>query len=344
MKLLQSMTMKTYLRQVLSSILHRYGFEIVDSRNLYEWQNSSQSNCHCTSRTKRSLLPSGASEYLVESNPILKDLRARYAAFNAEVTNPLVWTDNILSADEMLYFRGENAYVWQLRGANMNILAYALTTYYIKSIDTLGLLQKLEEDGLFGNCCFSIDSKLVSRDLLDSIVEIYFLEKHLSLSTSNRLTVLDIGAGYGRLAHRMQIALPNIANYFCVDAFPTSSFISQYYLKFRNLEEQTKVVPLDEIEETLKNRNVDIALNIHSFSECKISAIEWWLSLLAKYRVRYLMVVPNPLELQTNDGIDFSPIIKKHGYRLLAQEPKFRDPIVQQYAINPTNHYLFELR
>jgi hypothetical protein len=37
-------------------------------------------------------------------------------------------------------------------------------------------------------------------------------------------------------------------------------------------------------------------------------------------------------------------IIDAHGYELIAKEPKYLDPVVQEYAANPTYHYLFQLR
>jgi hypothetical protein len=331
--------LKRYLRMGLNSVLNRYGFEIVASRLLYEWQKYPRK----VSSYKQTPLPEEASSYLVQGNPRLRELQERYSSFNSEVMAPFVWTDSYVRPDDMLYFRGDNAYVWQLRGRNMNELGYALATYYVKSIDKLNLLQRLEEDELFGNYSFLVDDTLVSRDLLDSISEIYFLERHLGISSLDDLTVLDIGAGYGRLAHRMLNALPNISQYLCADAFAISSFICEYYLRYRNLEHRAEIAPIYEIEDLLRNRNVDIAVNIHSFSECRLSAIEWWLSILAKYNVKNFMVVPNPPELRTNDGVDFGDMIEKHGYRMIARDPKYRDPVVQQYAINPSNYYLFEL-
>ena len=243
----------------------------------------------------------------------------------------------------MLYFRGDNAYAYQLRGPNMNIMAYALTTYYVKSIDKLQLLEILKEDDFFGIFTFNINNKLISRDLLDSIIEIYFLEKHLNISSSKNLTILDIGAGYGRLAHRMLDALPNIVEYLCTDAFPISTFISEYYLRFRNLEDRAKVVPIDELENNLKSRTINIAVNIHSFPEVTLSAIEWWLSLLAKYNVKYLMVVPNSGVLRTVDGNNFGEIVEKYGYKLMAKEHNYNDLIVQEFALMPTYYFLFRL-
>jgi hypothetical protein len=105
--------------------------------------------------------------------------------------------------------------------------------------------------------------------------------------------VLDIGAGYGRLAHRMLTALPNIRDYYCTDAVPVSTFLSEYYLQYRELGDRAHVIPLDEIENTLKEQPVQLAINIHSFSECGTAAIDWWVKLLAKSKVRHLMIVPN---------------------------------------------------
>lgn len=109
-----------------------------------------------------------------------------------------------------------------------------------------------------------------------------------------------------------------------------------------------KTVALDEIEEALRRHPPDIAVNIHGFSECKISAVDWWVALLQEARVRYLMVVPNALgtggrQLLTNDGADIQKIVQAHGYELIVREPEYLDPVVQKYAINPTHHYLFQL-
>jgi len=225
----------------------------------------------------------------------------------------------------------------------MNTLSYALTTYYVPSIDQLGLMKTFEEYESFGVHTFNVGNKRVSRDLLDSISEIHFLEKHLSVSTRSDFSVLDIGAGYGRLAHRMTSALPN-ARYFCTDAVAISTFLCEYYLSHCGLEGRATVLPLDEVEQALTLTPIDIAVNIHSFSECKPSAIDWWVSLVAKHKVRYLMIVPNTGDaLRTHEGVDFTSIIESRGYRLKANEPKYRDPVVQQYGINPSYYFLFEL-
>ncbi|MDQ3019686.1 MAG: putative sugar O-methyltransferase [Bacteroidota bacterium] len=334
---------KKWLKNYLKNVLKHHGYEIQKSSSSYEWQKLAKES----PVYNESKLPKGSENYFQYNNPRLKELKERYALFDGNVITPLLWTENHVSPDDIKYFRGDNAYVWQLRGKSMNIFGYVLSTYYVKSIDYLGLLEKLTEDPYFGNIYFHIDNKIISRDLLDSIIEIYFLEKHLSISSINDLNILDIGAGYGRLAHRMITALPNIRSYLCTDAFAYSTFISEYYIRYRNLEDKAKVVPLDEIEKVLTAEKIDIAINIHSFSECKTAAIEWWLSLLEKNKIKYLMIVPNEMPgienvLLTNDNINFQEIIERHGYKLITKAPKYSDSTVQEYAINPTYYYLFE--
>ena len=96
---------------------------------------------------------------------------------------------------------------------------------------------------------------------------------------------------------------------------------------------------------------VDIAVNIHSFSECSLAAVDAWMALLADLRVGHLMVVPNAVSrdgsdgitMRTNAGEDFSAVVRRHGYVLAANEPKYADPVVQEYGVSPAAHLLFRL-
>lgn len=336
--------MKRQLLHALNSVLRHYDCYIVRGSTLDDRQGSTRA--YTLSRSRK--LPDGAEDYLTFDNPRLRQLEEKYAKCETGVTTPLVWTDTHLRRDDIRYFRGDNAYVWQLRGHNMNLAAYALSTYYVRSIDRLGLLDKLREDNYFGTFTFCHSNTMVSRDLLDSILEMYFLENHLNISAWPDVAILDIGAGYGRLAHRMVTALPNLHRFWCADAVAVSSFICEYYLAFRGVSDRAKVIQLDEIQTVLEDVKIDIAVNIHSFSECTIDAIEWWLGRLEKRGIRYLMVVPNASDqngkqLLTNDGKDFGRVIERMGYRMVAKAPKYSDPVVQEYGIGPTWHYLFEL-
>jgi SAM-dependent methyltransferase len=208
------------------------------------------------------------------------------------------------------------------------------------------LLQTLHEDGAFGCITFSYPGiGRVSRDLLESVIQINFLHKYVNVLARDDLRILDIGAGYGRMAHRMLEANSRIKSYTCVDAVPESTFLCEFYLKYRGLEKSVQVLPMDELEQRLSS--YDLALNIHSFSECTYAAIEWWLRKLRQMQVRYLMIVPNsPTRFLSTevDGSrrDFAPLLEELGYELIAQEPLFDDQAVREYMRVSDNMFLFD--
>lgn len=338
--------MKSLVRAGLDRLLESRGLAVVDRESLYEWQLP-------LPQPAVTRPPSAVDDDTLRGdNPRLLELRARYAAFDPVVTTPLVWNEGAVRDDDLRAFRGHTAYVWQEAGAriqsshNLNPIGYALACYYLQGIDALHLLDHCHEDGAFGARTIEIAGRTVSRDLLDSICEICFLERHLALPTHRNFRVLDIGAGYGRLAHRMTEALPGV-QYLCTDAYAPSTFLSEYYLNFRE-QPRASVVPLDEIESVLAAHPVDLAINVHSFAECRMEAIEWWLKLLARFRVPDLMIVTNDSGhaadmLCTNEGHDMQPLFERCGYRIVAHDPKYLDPVVQRHAISPAHHLLFRL-
>jgi hypothetical protein len=290
-------------------------------------------------------LPADARESLSSDSPRLKDLQIRYKESDYPVEEEMVWTDDRVSPEDMLYFRGHNAYLYQDGRFNRNVIGYLLSYYYIKSIDQHHLLDLLKEDNSFGAITYLIDGRLVSRDLLDSIIEIYFLDSHLDLFQRSKFSVLDIGAGYGRLAYRMVEAFPNLETYLCTDAIAVSSFIADYYLRFRGMDHKTRILPLDVVKESLKEYEVDLAVNIHSFSECSLQAIEWWMAIVAGNRIPYLLIVPNSKDdLLTQNRESFSHLVEGSGYELIARGPRYEDPMLQKYALNPDYFHLYRLR
>ncbi|WP_197520526.1 putative sugar O-methyltransferase [Mycobacterium sp. E2479] len=287
---------------------------------------------------------------LCATNPELEALRQRYGGVQDVIRRSPVWRAGYVSADDLLYFRGDNAYVFQFRDKNTPE-KYVLTYFYLKTIDTLGLLDTFTEDGDYGVFTFptgdvdqSGNQRLVSRDLLDSVSELLFLERVLQISKRPNLKVLDIGAGYGRLAYRAVTALSNIDTYFCIDAIPESTFLSEYYLRQKGAA-RARVVPFDD-QRDLTPGTIDLAVNIHSFSECSTEAVDYWVSRCAELKVEYLFIVPNmsiegEKAVRMVDGTDFSPLLEQHGYRLCHVEPKYGNPEVQRFGVSPKWYYLF---
>lgn len=286
-------------------------------------------------------LPAGAEQTLRYDNPRLLDLQRRYQAVNSPICVHTQWKRQLRpDSMDLRWFRGDNAYVWQYRHVrDFTRLRYYLYAHYVREHDHRGLLGKtLTEDGLFGCFRFRFEQMpTVSRDLLDSVNELYFLDRHLDLFGRRGVQVLDIGAGYGRLAHRMLEAVPGVERYWCIDAIARSTFLCEYYLRYRNqLDEvggRATVVALDQMQTIPRNR-IDLALNIHSFSEMSHAAVSAWVQWLAEIGARYLMVIPNEPDMLSKEADGsrrtYRDAIEGAGYRLLVNEPTIRNPDVRR--------------
>ena len=175
---------------------------------------------------------------------------------------------------------------------------------------------KFEEDGAFGCVTKEVSGTVVSRDLLDSIVELERLRAWLGADFFKNARVLDIGAGYGRLAHRLLHHFPG-CGVVCTDPIPVSRVVCAKYLKFRGADHAYVVEP-----EKLDTYRFDLAVNIHSWSECTLDEVEWWLALLDRVECKQLFMVPHTPNLGTwslekggGNGPSFEALLHDHFWR-----------------------------
>lgn len=245
------------------------------------------------------------------------------------------WPDRV--SDEL--FRREGDYLGQL-GGGMTAQNYWNTVEYIRRDPDLVWYAALDEDDdEFGVVSFDIDGKKITRDLLDSILEINYLHDRLQIDRDARITVLDIGAGYGRFAHRFTRVFPNSFVY-CADAVEKSSEICEKYLKYRAVD-RARVISMDEA--VMMVNHVDLAVNIHSWSECTLHSINTWLRLLMAKHVKNLFLVPHTIHCMSmeRDGSAqcFLPWVLNSGFSLIDSRRKFPPNVAGVY---PTQYYLFE--
>ena len=280
--------------------------------------------------------------YLTRKNPALVDLKQRYErAPKPEHSAWTHWENSI----ELRRFRGENDYLSQAYFRQTGF-RYSLTAAYTEMVDQWKLLDTLTEDDRFGVKTWDVlPGKVITRDLLDSILEIYFLREALSLERNSNLRVLDIGAGYGRLAHRVTNAFPQ-AHVTCTDAVATSTFLSEFYLRYRNAAERTRVVPFDKLNE-LQAGKYDLAVNVHSWTECTRAFVAFWLDRVVDLGIKNLFVVPHFGDFATTerDGTmgTYEPELKRHGFKQVRHQPKCHlSKIVQTSCINPADYRFFQ--
>jgi hypothetical protein len=146
-----------------------------------------------------------------------------------------------------------------------------------------------------------------TRAWLDGVVEADYLNRHLPGGLRHQ-RIIDIGAGYGRLAGIMTRLYPQL-HYQCIDAVPISTFLSERYLA--ELQSPAKVLTLDQTFQA------DVAINVHSWNECSVPQIARWLDLLAD--IPYLFTVSHNSAYLTYRGPSFRPLIESH-YDLVAPE------------------------
>jgi hypothetical protein len=293
-------------------------------------------------------LPAGAEAELRSDNPRLAELRTRYAAVGLPASR---WDgERVARFLDLCWFRGETLITWHYREEpRLTRLKFFVFEEYVRAQDRLGLLERLAEDAAFGCWTYEYPGRpRVSRDLLDSVLQLNFLERRLHLSASPQLRVLDIGAGYGRLAHRMTGAFAGVEDYCCTDGVPESTFVSEYYLRHRGCTPPARVVALDEVAAgALEPGSFDLAVNIHAWPEIPLEAIAWWIDELVRLRVPRLFVIPNEatelLSLEPDASRrDFMPLLEAAGYRLVAREPVFDDPAVRELLGVDDHFHLFE--
>lgn len=278
-------------------------------------------------------LPPGAERELREDHPRLLELRAAYAALDVPVTRASRWSPERVEAFlDLRRFRGETLITWHYREDSVATeRKFEAWARHVAAADERGLLERLGEDGAYGCWSYAFAGlPRVSRDLLESVGELGFLERRLGLAARERFAVLDVGAGYGRLAHRMAGAYPNLADYACLDAVAESTFVCEHYLRHRGCVPPARVVALHRLEAELQPGSFDLAVNVHSFSEMPRAAVAWWLARLAALGVPRLLVVPNEpdgLRSLEPDGArgDCADLLEAAGFALEAAEPAIDD-------------------
>jgi len=158
-----------------------------------------------------------------------------------------------------------------------------------------------DDDGAYGATTRLVQGRMVSRDLLDSCVELGYLARQLGIYQLAEASILDIGAGYGRLAHRLHVALPT-ARVYCADTVAASREVCAQYLAHRGVE--PRVYAPSELD---RLPAMSLAVAVHSWPECTLAEVQWWLGWLADHKVPHLYVVPHDRALTCEWGSSPGP-------------------------------------
>jgi putative sugar O-methyltransferase len=249
------------------------------------------------------------------------------------------WTSKHLEDLNVANFRSDNVYVWQKR--DMDETNFLISFLSARLLDHANLFNLIKENGSFGVEVYQVAGVNVSRDLIDSVLEINFLIDIIGIEELSKYKVLDIGAGYGRLAKNLTQVFEDI-KVGCIDSIPISTAISEFYLEKEIVDKKVNIYTMDQLSQ-IPVGSFDLATNIHSFSEMSIDAVEDWIKTLKILNVPKVFVVPNPKELQLNLLQDFKSIFEKYGYSVKIKRSKYSENIDDKYLVYPSNYFYLEL-
>ncbi len=157
----------------------------------------------------------------------------------------------------------------------------------------------------------------VTRMWLDSNVELDFVRRHIPSARR----VLDIGAGYGRLAVAGRAMFDR---YVCVDAVPISTEVCRAYCG--RFASRTEIPSLPDFLAIYRDNysDIDLAINIHSWNECTRAQISAWLDVLGEIGIPYLFTVSHG---QNDASIEQSYYAWEEG------RPSWRPLIEERYDL-----------
>lgn len=254
----------------------------------------------------------------------------------ASPTNLSYWSSELTSSINLRTFRGHGPYLWQL-GVTANTLSRSFDALPSQSQVYASLL---DEDGTFGAVCHQVGSAILSRDLLDSASELAYLAE---MAPTSNARAVDIGAGYGRLAHRASALLPAI-EWLCVDAVDASTKVCRFYLDHRRCT-GVEVASAASAQRAVAQFSAELAVAAHSLPEMPLSAVIGWLTLLRESGCEFLYVVADLDKGLTSWEMDWSrvdllPVIESVGFELVDSRPKYLS--TEQGLLYPDIYYLFK--
>jgi len=245
-------------------------------------------------------------------DPELKNLENNS---NSKLSELAMWQNfqNKVKA-RLINFAGDELYLtqstpsdWYTKSAYDKVAEYAMK-------EGIRCSPEATRDCEFG--ALAIQTKalgLVTRAWLDGMIEINFIKKHMNLQEK---IVLDIGAGYGRLAVLLSESEPT-AKITCVDAVPISTFLCKKYTAA--FAPQIKVVTIQEFESLKKTLSPDLAINVHSWSECSLKQNMQWIDTIFNMGTKNIFIVTHDPEMFSWSGGSFRPFLE-HYYELISQE------------------------
>lgn len=144
------------------------------------------------------------------------------------------------------------------------------------------------------------NDEAVCMDYLQAVFETEFVASHINL---DGLSVLEIGAGYGRSCHAI-ISNYDISVYYIVDLENSLDVARRYLSAVLDKKQFAKMhfIPTDDVGKLAGTATFDLCINIDSFAEMTADTVKEYLSLI-NGQCRYFYV-KNPVGKYLDKSLD----------------------------------------
>ena len=167
------------------------------------------------------------------------------------------------------------------------------------SLEAWERISKIKNRNIGNPITVKYNGEEICLDYLQAVFELEFIEKHIQL---DGLSILEIGAGYGRTCHGI-MSNHKVKSYTIID-LENCLELCKKHLKI--VLEDTNFKKIDFIlvgnAELLNNSNFDLCINIDSFAEMDAKVVGYYLDYINTYS-DYLYV-KNPVGKYMDKSID----------------------------------------
>jgi putative sugar O-methyltransferase len=144
------------------------------------------------------------------------------------------------------------------------------------------------------------NGELVCMDYLQAVFEMEFLTKNINLGG---LSILEIGAGYGRTCHTV-ISNHDVVAYYIIDLENSLDVAKRYLSVVLDKDQFSKIhfIMVDDVDKLVSVTHFDLCINIDSFAEMKAETVKYYFDLVdAQCRYFY---VKNPVGKYLDKSLD----------------------------------------
>jgi putative sugar O-methyltransferase len=146
------------------------------------------------------------------------------------------------------------------------------------SLDNWNRLRQIRNREVGNPVAVKYNGEIVCMDYLQAVFEMEFMANNINL---DGLSILEIGAGYGRTCHTV-VSNHDVIAYYIIDLENSLDVAKRYLSVVLDKEQFTKIhfVKIDDVDKLAGATRFDLCINIDSFAEMNGDTVKYYLALV----------------------------------------------------------------